>query len=227
MGGQVMVESVPISIDVYSDVVCPWCYLGKLRLGRAVAAMRDTPVAVRWRPFQLDSTIPEGGMARSDYVRRKFGSPEALKDSHRTLMLLGAEEGATFDFDRITRSPNTLPAHELIALARRNNLEDEMVERLFRAYFADGADAGALDVLVEAAQAVGLDPASVRASLETRALRPAVEREIAAAVRLGVTGVPTFVIANRYAVVGAQDPRYIAGAIGRARADAAAEGSPT
>lgn len=226
MGKRMMERSPPILIDVYSDVVCPWCLLGKRRLARAIAALRDTEVAVRWRPFQLDPTVPEGGLPRADYVRRKFGSLDALKESHRTLMMLGAEEGAEFNFDRITRSPNTIAAHELVALARRAGKEDELVERLFALYFTDGADVGALDVLVAAGEAVGLDPQTIRTSLERRDGRAEVEDAIAAAVRLGVTGVPTFVIGNRYAVVGAQDPRYIAGAIARVRADAAASATP-
>ena len=214
-----MSKDPAISIDVYSDVVCPWCYLGKRRLEHAVRAMKDTPVAIRWRPFQLDATIPEGGISRVEYVRNKFGSSEALKRIHGPLIAMGSEVGIEFHFELIKRSPNTLRAHRLIDFAREERADERLIEDLFALYFVEGADLGDRTILVDAAEKAGLSREDAMSALDSDHRGRSVETEIRAAVELGVTGVPTFVVDNRYAIVGAQESRYIAGAIARGRSD--------
>ncbi len=212
--------SMPINIDVVSDVVCPWCFIGKRRLEKALAAVQGTPVAVRWRPFQLDPTIPSEGLPREEYLKRKFG-PERIEEIHRSLLTVGALEGIDFRFDLIKRSPNTLDAHRLIRWAADRSLEEPMVEHLFRVYFTQGGDIGSQRVLGQAAADLGLSREEAEGFLSSEGQREEVRAQIAMFSRIGVTGVPTFIIASRYAVVGAQDPRYIAGAIAKARAEAA------
>ncbi|HEY7749213.1 MAG TPA: DsbA family oxidoreductase [Aestuariivirgaceae bacterium] len=215
-------SATPISIDVISDVVCPWCFIGKRRLEKAVAAMSSTPLIVRWRPFQLDPTVPEEGMSRQEYLNRKFGA-ERVSEIHKPVMAAGAMEGIDFHFDKIERSPNTIAAHRLIQLAHSRDLEEAMVERLFRLYFLEGKDIGDRAVLTNAAADIGLDVKAATSFLESNAAEEDVRNEIETARRIGVTGVPTFIVGNRYAVIGAQEPRYIAGAIAKARADSPAQ----
>src|SRR5208283_5582727 len=123
-----------LTIDVVSDVVCPWCYLGEKRLAAAIAEGSE-PVVVRWRPYQLDPTIPAGGLDRTEYLERKFGRDGRLKDIHAHLVRLGAEVGVPYHFDRITRAPNTLDAHRVIRWAASGGVQGEVVDRLFSAYF--------------------------------------------------------------------------------------------
>jgi predicted DsbA family dithiol-disulfide isomerase len=210
---------VAISVDVVSDVVCPWCFIGKRRLEKAVAAMVETPVSVRWRPFQLDPTIPPSGVPRQEYLKRKFGA-ERISQIHQPVIAAGAMEGIDFRFDRIRRSPNTIDAHRLIRWAHSQGFEEPMVERLFQLYFLEGQDIGDEKILSGAASDIGLDGRAAADFLAANSARQEVLQEIESAGRFGVTGVPTFIIANRYAVIGAQDSRYIAGAIAKARADA-------
>src|SRR5271166_6556704 len=146
----------PLTIDVVSDVVCPWCYLGEKRLAAALAEDSE-PVVVRWRPYQLDPTIPEGGLDRTQYMERKFGRDGRLKAIHDNLVRLGAEVGLPFAFDRIRRAPNTLDAHRLIRWAASAGAQAKVVDRLFRAYFVEGRDIGDRSVLVEIASECGLD----------------------------------------------------------------------
>ncbi len=149
-----------LTIDVVSDVVCPWCYVGEKRLGLALADEQG-PVEIRWRPFQLDPTIPQGGLDRAEYMERKFGKGGRLKEVHDRLTALGAEVGIPFAFDRIRRAPNTLDAHRLIRWAASTGRQAEAVDRLFRAYFVEGLDVGDPAVLVPIARECGLDPESV------------------------------------------------------------------
>jgi predicted DsbA family dithiol-disulfide isomerase len=131
-----------VSIDVISDVVCPWCYLGKRRLERALDQLPSLEFVVRWHPFRLDPTIPPGGIDRREYLARKFGSVEAIAPAHANLTALGEREGISFRFDLITRSPNTVDAHRLVRWASFAGLGEAMVERLFSAYFIEGVDVG-------------------------------------------------------------------------------------
>jgi len=190
-------------VDVVSDVVCPWCYLGKKRLEKAIADF-GRPVTVNWRPFQLDATIPPEGMDRKVYMERKFGAGDRIRKAHEHLVALGAEIGIQFAFDRIRISPNTLDAHRLIRWAAEPRRQEQIVEALFQAYFVDGMDIGDRGVLADIAVAAGMDFDNVRARLASDEDRAAVQADIRSSQRIGVTGVPTFIIANRYGLVGAQ-----------------------
>ncbi len=207
----------PMTVDVVSDVVCPWCYLGKRRLELALEEAEDVAVEVRWRPFQLDPTIPEGGVDREDYFREKFGDLSRVAAIHERLKELGDGVGIRFAFERITRTPNTLDAHRLIRWASIEGAGEAVVEKLFSLFFEDGADLGDIDVLVEAAVSAGLPGDLVRRLLESDADREEVREEIATAQRIGVTGVPCFIIDGRYAVMGAQEPEAIVAALRQAR----------
>lgn len=215
----------PLTIDVVSDVVCPWCFIGKQRLEKAIA-LSDVPVAVRWHPFQLDPTIPPEGKSRRDYLEGKFGTAERIAELHRNIAAAGASEGIDFAFDKIEVSPNTLDAHRLIRWAaedgRANGKQEAVVDALFRAYFLEGRDIGNHAVLAEIAEAAGMDRARIAERLATDEDRHEVAAEIASAQRIGVTGVPTFIIASRYGVVGAQAPATLSQAFAEA-AKAAAE----
>jgi predicted DsbA family dithiol-disulfide isomerase len=208
-----MRASAPLTVDVVSDVVCPWCYLGKRRLEAAARLVPEIPLRIRWRPFQLDPTIPPEGIPRADYVRRKFGSPEALDRPNAQLAKAGAEVGIPYAFDKIARSPNTIDAHRLIRWAAEAGREDAMVERLFRLYFVEGADVGDRNVLARAAADVGMDATTVAADLANGRDRDEVQAEINAASAAGVTGVPCFIFDRRAAVMGAQAPELLASAI--------------
>ena len=210
----------PLTIDVVSDVVCPWCYLGKKRLEAALSEETE-PVVVRWRPYQLDPTIPEGGLDRREYMERKFGRSGRLKEIHDHLVRLGAEVGLPFAFDRIARAPNTLDAHRLIRWASSTGAQGAVVDRLFRAYFVEGRDIGDRAVLTDIAAENGLDAEFVARLLEEGADVEAVQGEIAQAQAIGVTGVPFFVFAGRFSVPGAQDVSVLRQAMSLARAGAA------
>lgn len=202
----------PITIDVVSDVVCPWCYVGKHRLEQALASMPERKFAVFWRPFQLDPTIPKEGMPRRAYLERKFGA-ERLADLHKPLIEIGKAEGIPFAFDKITRSPNTLDAHRLLRWAQESGRQNEMADRLFALYFVEGADIGNRDVLTKAAADVGLDAGLVAQLLGTGADLDPVIAEINAAQKMGISGVPTFIFAARFAISGAHPAETIRKAI--------------
>jgi predicted DsbA family dithiol-disulfide isomerase len=203
-------------IDVVSDVVCPWCYLGEKRLEVALAD-EPSPVAVRWRPYQLDPTIPAGGLDRTTYMEKKFGRDGRLKTAHDNLVRLGAEVGLPFAFDRIKRAPNTLDAHRLIRWSGSAGAQREVVDRLFKAYFVEGRDIGDRAVLIDIARESGLDAGLVETLLDEGADADAVMSEIAEAQAIGVTGVPFFIFAGRLAVPGAQDPEMLRRAMAQAR----------
>lgn len=211
-----MTERTRMVIDVVSDVVCPWCYLGKHRLQEALAGVPEVDAEVRWRPFQLDSTIPPGGIARSEYIRRKFGGPEALEQSHTHLKQAGAALGIDYEFGRITRSPNTIDAHRLIRWAAEAGVEDAMVEKLFRLYFTEGADIGDHTVLVEAAKGLGMDGEATARDLAGDRDRAQVRADINSAAQAGITGVPCFIFDRRAAVMGAQSPQILISGIRQA-----------
>ena len=208
----------PLPIDIVSDVVCPWCFLGKRRLERALELVPEIRATLTWRPFRLDPTIPQGGIDRRAYLEGKFGDLAGLEAAHARLVAFGREEGIDFQFDRIGRSPNTIDAHRVVRWASTAGLQDAIVERLFAAYFSEGEDVGDHATLARLAGTVGLDPAAIARRLATDEDRAAVEAEIDEAYRIGVTGVPCFIIDRRYAVMGAQAPETIVGVIRKALA---------
>ena len=212
MVGGAVSAGEPLAIDIVSDVVCPWCYVGKRRLDAALAGI-DVPVQVSWRPYQLDPTIPPEGKSRRDYMQAKFGSLDKVRHIHERLEGIGEEVGIPFAFERIAVSPNTLDAHRLIRWAGETAADGDIVEALFSAYFIEGRDIGDPAVLADIAAADGMDRDAIAARLASDEDRGAVRQEIEAAQRIGVTGVPTFILAGRYALVGAQPPAEIAGAL--------------
>jgi predicted DsbA family dithiol-disulfide isomerase len=207
-----------LTIDVVSNVVCPWCYLGEKQLEAALAE-ESRPVDVRWRPYQLDPTIPEGGLDRADYLERKFGRDGRLKSIHDQLARLGAEGGISFAFDKILRAPNTLDAHRLIRWAGSARAQREVVDRLFCAYFTEGRNIGDRAVLLDVAVASGLDADIVEKLPADGADADAVRREIAQPQAIGVTGVPFFIFAGRIGVPGAQGVPLLRRAMSQARAE--------
>ena len=205
--------SAEISIDVISDIVCPWCYVGKRRLQRAIDLMPEFDVEVRWRPFRLDSTIPVEGIKREDYLTKKFGSLEAAAPMYAQLTQMGPDEGIAFNFDRITRSPNTINAHRLIKWAAEEGLADEMVEGLFVAYFSEGLDIGDTATLSRLAGEAGMAPDSVGERLATEEDREETIAEVENATRIGVSGVPCFIVDQRIVVMGAHPPEALIQAV--------------
>ena len=211
-----MAADAPLVIDVVSDVVCPWCYIGKRRLERAIALKPEIPATVRWRPYFLNPWVPREGMSRTEYLTQKFGSVERYQSMAGRVKAAAQAEGLVYDLDKIARQPNTLDCHRLIVWAGRDGQAAHMKQRLMELYFAEGADLSDIDVLVDAAAQCGLDSETVRRRLASDADVLEVEREAEAAKEAGVDGVPCFVFGGMLAVSGAQAPEYLAGAMERA-----------
>ena len=210
-----MADRQTLTIDVVSDVVCPWCYLGQKRLDKAISAVPDVDVSVNWRPFQLDPTIPPEGMDRKAYMKAKFGDEARLRDAHARLEALGKAEGIDYAFDAITVSPNTLDAHRVIRWAGAEGAETQnrLVRDLFKTYFERGENIGDRAVLADVARGAGMEGAVVESLLAGDADSEAVANEAATASRMGVTGVPCFLFEGKYAVMGAQDVSTLTDAI--------------
>jgi predicted DsbA family dithiol-disulfide isomerase len=204
-------DSQPLQVDVVSDVMCPWCYIGKRRLEKAIE-MADVALDLRWRPYQLDPTLPAEGKPRQDYLAEKFGSLERADELYANIKAAGEAEDIPFDFERIAVSPNTLDSHRLIRWAANvgSEVQERVVEGLFRAYFVEGRNIGDPSVLTAIAEEAGMDTALVSELLAGDADRELVRQEVDLAQQMGVTGVPTFILANRFAVIGAQAPRQLA-----------------
>ena len=203
--------SEPISIDVYSDVVCPWCYIGKRRLEQALMGLGEQNVAVTptWRAFQLNPDMPAAGMARKDYVETKFGGPERATQIYARVAAVGNEVGIPFQFEKIERQPNTINAHRLIRLAGEQGQQDAVAEALFRAFFLEFLDIGNVATLSEIAASAGLNREAVYAYLSSDQGAAAAQQEDAVARQLGITGVPFFVFGGKYAVSGAQSAEVL------------------
>ncbi len=205
----------PVRIDVVSDVVCPWCFIGKHRLEKALALRPDIPVEVHWRPYFLNDWIPREGISREQYLTTKFGSPERYKGIAQRVTAAAAEEGLVYASDKMTRQPNTLDCHRLIRWAEGIGKAADMKQRLMDLYFTEGADLTNHAVLVQAATDVGLDPEDVRAALASDQDVEQIEREAQSAKEAGIEGVPCFLFGDMFAVSGAQSPEYLAEAIDR------------
>jgi predicted DsbA family dithiol-disulfide isomerase len=209
----------PVPVTVVSDVVCPWCYIGKRRLEQALALRPDIPVEVRWHPYFLNPWVPRAGMSRADYLTQKFGSVERYKGIAQRVAAAAAAEGLVYDLDKISRQPNTLDCHRLILWAGNGGDPAGMKQRLMELYFAEGADLSDREVLVGAAVDCGLDADTVRDRLAGDADVARVEQEANAAKEAGIDGVPCFIFGNVLAVSGAQSPDYLADALARAAAE--------
>lgn len=211
-----MAEPTPIQIDIVSDVMCPWCYIGQKRLEKALDDVGDVvDVDIHWRPYQLDPTLPPEGKDRKKYLEDKFGGSDRAKQIYAQVKQAGDMEDIDFDFEAIAVSPNTLDAHRLLRWSRSAGRETQnrLATRLFKLYFEEGANIGDHKVLIGAARDVGMDVSIVESLLASDADREAVQQEVALAGKMGVTGVPCFIIENKYAVMGAQDPATLANAL--------------
>jgi predicted DsbA family dithiol-disulfide isomerase len=206
--------TAPFFVDVVSDVICPWCFLAKRNLDAALAALPGVSVTVRWRPFMLDPGIPPEGADRQSYMLQKFGA-ERLKTLHDPLIAAGEQYGIPYDFDAITRTPNTLDAHRLIRWSHTAERQTQVVERLFMSYWAEGQDIGDREVLAGCAADAGINPGQIRELLASSQDVEETKAEIQHAAKMGVTGVPLFILGQRYALQGAQPPDVIADAITR------------
>ena len=198
-----------ITIAVVSDVICPWCFLGKRRLDKALSLIPEVKTEVVFRPFFLDPTIPVQGLSRQEYMESKFGKAR-LKTIHDPLIAMGKEDGVPYHFDKITRTPNTLDAHRLIRWAQIEGKQTEIVEGLFMAYWSHGRDVGDHKVLADIAAAHGMDREKALSALASDQDKNQVLQETTQAQQIGVTGVPTYIINRKYGVVGAQGAEMLA-----------------
>jgi predicted DsbA family dithiol-disulfide isomerase len=206
-------ERKPLPIDVVSDVVCPWCFIGKRRLEKALALKPDIPVEVRFRPYFLNSWVPREGMSRDEYLTTKFGSPEKYKGIAERVGAAAAAEGLIYAVDKLKRQPNTLDAHRLIHWAGYEGKAARMKQRLMDLYFTEGGDLTDRNVLVQAAVDVGLEAQKMRELLATDQDVELITREAGAAKDAGIDGVPTFILGGVAAISGAQSPELLASAI--------------
>lgn len=203
-----------IQIDIVSDAVCPWCYIGKRNIEAALADLPDVDAQIQWRPYQLDATIPPEGVDRRTYMERKFGG--RIGEIHTRISQAGAAAGIPFAFEQIERSPNTLDAHRLIRWSWSAGCQDAVVENLFRAFFVEGKDIGDRAVLLDVARASGMDETIVAGLLDSDSDVDEIRKEIIQAQDIGVTGVPFFIINGQFGLPGAQPPDVLKRAIGRA-----------
>jgi predicted DsbA family dithiol-disulfide isomerase len=192
--------TAPLQIDVVSDVVCPWCFIGKKRLEEALELRPDIPVEINWRPYFLNDWVPREGISRDEYLTKKFGSPERYKQIAGRVAQAAKAEGLVYNVDKIARQPNTLDCHRLILWARNTGAAARMKQRLMELYFTEGADLTDREVLVQAAA-------------------DRVRQEAEQAKRAGIDGVPCFIFGGVLAVSGAQEPATLADAMARAAED--------
>jgi predicted DsbA family dithiol-disulfide isomerase len=209
-------EQTPVRIDVVSDVVCPWCFIGKRRLEQAIALKPEIAVEVHWHPYYLNDWIPLEGIARNDYFTTKFGSPERYRDIAQRVAQAAAAEGLIYAIDKIDRQPNTRDAHRLIRWADSLGCAAEMNQKLMDFYFTEGADLSDREVLVRAAVSVGFDDDNVREALASDLDIAEVAEQVQSAKEAGIQGVPCFIFGGKFAVSGAQSPDHLAEAIERA-----------
>lgn len=196
--------SAMITLDVYSDPVCPWCLIGKAWLDRALQSRPDHPFRISWLPFQLNPDLPRTGADRRAYLEAKFGGKEAAVQVYSKIMQAATDAGVQIHLDRITRQPNTLNAHRLIHWAGLEKCQTPMVEALMRAYFREGRDIGDTTTLAQIADGVGMDGAVVTRLLQSDADTDQIAARDLEARRRGVSAVPTFIVADSYALPGAQ-----------------------
>ena len=196
----------PVKLDILSDPICPWCYIGKTHLDKALAAHPDHPFVIEWHPFQLNPDMPPEGMDRRAYLEGKFGGKEGAVRAYAPVVEHAEAAGLKIDFEGMQRTPNTLDAHRLIHWAGIEGRQIAAVSALFKAYFEDGRDIGDIDVLADVADGIEMDAAVVRKLLKSDADRDDIAQRDAHARQMGVSSVPTFVVGQRHAVPGAQSP---------------------
>jgi predicted DsbA family dithiol-disulfide isomerase len=209
----------PVRVDVVSDVVCPWCFIGKKRLEQAIALNPDIPVEVHFHPYFLNEWIPPEGISRDDYLTAKFGSPERYKEIASRVSAAAAQEGLVYAIDKVNRQPNTTDCHRLIYWADLVGKAPQMKQRLMELYFSEGADLSDKAVLVKAAKKVGLDSDEIARKLSTDEDLPLLNQRVEQAKAAGIQGVPFFIFDSAYAVSGAQAPEQLASVIRKAAED--------
>jgi predicted DsbA family dithiol-disulfide isomerase len=196
----------PIKLDIMSDPICPWCYIGKAHLDRALESEPDHPFLIEWHPFQLNPDMPEGGMDRRAYLEGKFGGKEAAVKAYAPVVEHAQKAGLKINFEDMKRTPNTLNAHRLIHWAGIEGRQTAAVSSLFKAYFVEARDIGDTEVLSDIADSIGLDASVIARLLETDADAQNIRDRDTHSREMGVNSVPTFIVAGKHAVPGAQSP---------------------
>ena len=207
-----------VTLDIFSDPICPWCYIGKARLDRALADAPDHPFTIRWRPFMLNPDMPAGGMERRAYLETKFGGRQGAIGAYLPVATMAEEAGLEINLDAIRTTPSTVDAHRLTHWAGIEGVQTAIVSALFKAYFVDGRDIGDHEVLGDIADGCGMDASLVLRLLASEADRREIVEMDATSRGMGVTAVPTFVVAGKHAVPGAQPPELWARVIEELRA---------
>jgi predicted DsbA family dithiol-disulfide isomerase len=195
-----------IQIDLFSDVICPWCFIGKRRLERALKIRSNPRVDINWRAFQLNPDMPKNGIAREQYIEAKFGGPERAQGIYDNIRRVGETEGLEFRFDKIKRTPNTILAHRLISWSKHLKISDLIVESLFKAYFFEGLDIGSIETLIELLEELEINTEAFKSYIKTDNGLDEVSDETRFAYENGITGVPCFIFDKKYSVSGAQEP---------------------
>lgn len=198
-----------MKIDIIVDTICPWCYVGKKRFEKALSIRPQPDLEVGWRAFQLNPRMPEEGMDRREYVAEKFGGLERANTIHGSLVQAGAEEGIEFDFSKIDRTPNTIHSHRLVRYAAAFGVQTPVISAIFDAYFLEGQDIGQPGILADIAEAAGMERGPTLEFLESDTDAATILAEDELARRLGVNGVPCFIVDRKYAVSGAQSPEVL------------------
>lgn len=208
----------PIKLDIMSDPICPWCYIGKAHLDRALLDQPDHPFVIEWHPFQLNPDMPAEGMDRRAYLENKFGGKEGAVRAYAPIVDHARKAGLTINFEQMKRTPNTLDAHRLIHWAGIEGRQTAAVSALFKAYFVEARDIGDAEVLADIADSIEMDAGVVTRLLQTDEDRKAIQDRDAHSRRMGINSVPTFIVANQHAVPGAQPPELWAKVIADLRA---------
>ncbi len=201
-----MTDDKTIKLDILSDPICPWCYIGKTHLDKALAAVPDHPFVIEWHPFQLNPDMPEGGMDRRAYLEGKFGGKEGAVRAYAPVVENAEKAGLNIQFDKMMRTPNTLDAHRLIHWAGIEGRQTAAVSALFKAYFEEGRDIGDHEVLGDIADAIEMDASVVLRLLASDSDKEDIRTRDAHSRQMGVNSVPTFIVAGKHAVPGAQPP---------------------
>jgi len=194
----------PIQIDIVSDVACPWCYIGKKHLEKALTGMEGQNFQVTWHPFQLDPTIPQEGLPREEYFANKFGSAERIQQMHERVEGVGAKAGIQFEFEKMPKVINTIPLHKILHIAREEGSQNDLEEKLFKAYFTDGIDFSNQENIVAFMEGFGWSREKTEGILADEQISYWVTQEIKHFQNLGVSGVPFFILNNKYGLSGAQ-----------------------
>ena len=197
-----------ISIDLFSDPICPWCFIGKRRVEAALASRPEVAVEINWHTYQLNPMMPRAGMSQQEYLDLKFGNPDNAKRLYKKISTVGEQVGITFKFSKIQRTPNTLTAHRLIRYSKSfgAEMQSQIVENLFNAYFVDGSDISDIEILVKLGTLAGIPEKNLYAHLQGEKDLEAVKLEDMEARQLGVQGVPFYILDRQYAISGAQEP---------------------